>query len=166
MVRWDAQYFIHIAQYGYSHENTLVFFPFFPMLVRGIGTVIHLPLQFILNYHSCLLLTAIVLNFILFVKSAVVIFRLGKEVLRHEALAYKAALLFCINPASIFFSAPYSESLYSFLVFSALLRAENKSSALISFPFGLASAVRSNGLVNVGFLIHRKLQDCAVYFHK
>ncbi|MCL4125787.1 UNVERIFIED_CONTAM: hypothetical protein GTU68_000524, partial [Idotea baltica] len=166
MIRWDAQYFIHVAQYGYSHENTLVFFPLFPMLVRCIGTVLHLPLKFIANYHSCLILAAVFLNFILFVKTAVILFQLSKDVLKHEALAYRAALLFCINPASIFFSAPYSESLYSFLVFYALSTSEKKSSFSVPFLFGLASANRSNGIVNVGFLIYRKLQDCATYFHK
>ncbi|KAB7494098.1 GPI mannosyltransferase 2 [Armadillidium nasatum] len=166
MKRWDAQYFLHIAQYGYTHENTLVFFPLFPMLVRGIGTVLHIPLHFFCNYYSCLILGAIFLNYFLFVKTAVVFFRLSKEVLRHEALAYKAALLFCINPASIFFSAPYSEALYSFLVFSALFSSESKNSITLPFQFSFASAVRSNGLVNVGFLIHKKLQDCAAYFSR
>ena len=166
-LRWDAQYFIHIAEYGYTHENTLAFFPLFPLLVRGIGNVIHIPLQIFCNYHSCLLLAAFGLNFFLFVKTSVIFFKLSKEVLSNEILAYKAAILFCINPASIFFSAPYSETLFCYLTFSALLASyESQKALLSSFKFSLACAVRSNGLVNIGFLIYHEMKRSTEYFYR
>ena len=166
-VRWDAQYFMHIAQYGYTHENTLAFFPLFPLLVRCVAAVIGVPLLYILNYHSVLLVSAVLINFILFVQTAIVFHKLSEEVLRDEALAYRAALLFCINPASVFFSAPYSEGLFAFLTFSALLFSEtHSSSSLGAAVFGLASSARSNGLVNVGFVLYRKLHDCSNYFYR
>lgn len=166
LVRWDAQYFLHIAQYGYTHENTLAFFPLFPLVVRFIATILNLPLQFICNYYSTLLISAVLLNFYLFLKTAVIFHKLSEEVLRNEVLAYRAALLFCVNPASVFFTAPYSEGLFAFLTFSALLFNETKSTSVAALPFGLASAARSNGLVNVGFILYRKLQDCSNYFNK
>ncbi|KAG0726387.1 GPI mannosyltransferase 2 [Chionoecetes opilio] len=167
LVRWDAHYFMHIAQYGYTHENTLAFFPLFPLLVRCVAAVIGLPLLYILNYYSVLLISATLINFILFVKTADVFHKLSDYVLRDESLAYHAALLFCINPASVFFSAPYSEGLFAFLTFSALLFNEtHASSSYGATMFGLASAVRSNGLVNVGFVLYRKLQDCSNYFYR
>ena len=166
LIRWDAQYFTHIAQYGYTHENTLAFFPLFPMIVRAIATVLHIPLKFICNYYSTVIIAAVVFNFLLFVKSSIILFKLGKEVLRNEALAYRAAILFCINPASIFFTAPYSESLFSFLTFNALFINETRSTTLAAVPFGLASAARSNGLVNIGYILYHKLQDCSNYFFK
>ncbi|KAK7086657.1 hypothetical protein SK128_022209 [Halocaridina rubra] len=166
LVRWDAQYFLHIAEYGYTHENTLAFFPLFPLLVGLIANVLYFPLQYIMNYHSVLLLTSVLLNLVLFVKTSVVLFRLSEEVLRNEVLAYRAALLFCINPASIFFTAPYSECLYALLTFSALLINQTVSTSRATIPFALASLVRSNGLVNIGFVLYRKLLDCNNYYHK
>ena len=166
LMRWDAQYFMHVAQYGYSHENTLAFFPLFPMIVRATGSLIHFPLKFVCNYTSSLILAAVIINFVFFVKSSIILFKLGKEVLRNEGMAYRAAILFCINPASIFFSAPYSESIYTWLTFTALLINETRSTTLAAIPFGLASAARSNGLVNIGFILYHKLQDCSNYFFK
>lgn len=167
LVRWDAQYFMHIAQYGYTHENTLAFFPLFPLIVRFVASIIGIPLLYFLNYYSVLLIAATLTNFFLFVKTAVVFHRLSEHVLRDDTLAYRAALLFCLNPASIFFSAPYSEGIFAFLTFSGLLFNETwTSSSFAAGVFGLASAARSNGLVNVGFVLYRKLQDCSNYFYR
>lgn len=167
LVRWDAQYFMHIAQYGYTHENTLAFFPMFPLIVRSVAAVIGIPLLYVFNYYSVLLISATLVNFFIFVRTAVVFHKLSEHVLRDETLAYRAALLFCINPASVFFSAPYSEGLFALLTFSGLLFNETRSSSSFSASvFGLASAARSNGLVNVGFVLYRKLQDCSNYFYK
>lgn len=166
-VRWDAHYFMHIAQYGYTHENTLAFFPLFPLLVRCVAAVIGVPLLYFLNYYSVLLISAVLVNFVLFVRTAIVFHKLSEHVLRDETLAYHASLLFCINPASVFFSAPYSEGLFAFLTFSALLFNETRSSSSLGAGmFGLASSARSNGLVNVGFVLYRKLQDCSNYFYR
>ncbi|KAK4286886.1 hypothetical protein Pmani_040027 [Petrolisthes manimaculis] len=165
LVRWDAHYFMHIAQYGYTHENTLAFFPLYPLLVRFVATILGVPLRFVCNHYSVLLVSAVLVNMYLFVKTAIVFHKLSIVVLRSEVLAYRAALLFCINPASVFFSAPYSEALYAFVTFSALLVNETRGTSLAALPFGLASATRSNGLVNVGFILYKKLQDCSNYFY-
>ena len=38
---WDGQYFLHVADNGYTYENTLAFFPLYPMVVRLLAEVVY-----------------------------------------------------------------------------------------------------------------------------
>lgn len=66
MKRWDAQYFIHIAQFGYTYENCLAFFPLFPLLVRYFAYGLNSVFGTVLNFHSNLLISATILNIVFF----------------------------------------------------------------------------------------------------
>lgn len=57
----------------------------------------------------------------LFVLNALLLYRLGRATLNNETIALRAAMLYCFNPASIFFVAAYSESLFCFFAFSGML---------------------------------------------
>lgn len=166
MKRWDAQYFIHIAQYGYTFENSLVFFPLFPFIVRYAAYGISSVLGSFLNFHSTLLISATLVNLVIFIKSADILHRLSLRVLRSECRAYKAVILFCINPASIFFSAPYSESLFAWMSFYTMLKCTDNETFRFSnidivtcFPAGLSMITRSNGIINLGFLIYATFKN-------
>ncbi|WAR02114.1 PIGV-like protein [Mya arenaria] len=152
--RWDGVYFLHIAEHGYTYENTLAFFPLFPTFVRLTANSVLLPLQFLVQYSSVLLVSAVLVNVTVFVRTAEVLFSLGSEVLKNDAIAYKAALLFCITPASIFMTAPYSECLYSFLTFSGLLELHQNRKTMAAVYFGLSFVTRSNGALNMFFLLY------------
>ena len=41
LTSWDGQYFLHVADNGYTYENTLAFFPLYPMVVRLLAEVIY-----------------------------------------------------------------------------------------------------------------------------
>ncbi|XP_046484973.1 GPI mannosyltransferase 2 [Neodiprion pinetum] len=151
-LRWDAQYFIHIAKYGYTYEKTLAFYPLYPMSIRCLSVVLRV-VFFSLNDHSIAILAALLINFICFVKSATVFYDLSKIVLKDTALAYKAAILYCINPASIFFSAFYSEAMFAWLSFNIMLAYVNNN-PYIYLPIGLSILVRSNGLINLGYPVY------------
>ena len=157
--RWDAIYFLHVAQHGYTYENSMAFFPLFPLAVRILANTIFFPLQYIFNYGNVLLLSAVVINFILFIKSAQLLYLLGRKVLRNDTLALKAAQLYCINPASVFFSAAYSETLFSSITLAGLLQLESGNSKLSGLILGASGFTRSNGVVNTGYTLYFKLKE-------
>ncbi|XP_076231085.1 phosphatidylinositol glycan anchor biosynthesis class V [Calliopsis andreniformis] len=160
LTRWDGQYFIHIAKYGYTYENVLAFYPLYPKLIQLVAIFIR-KVFFLLNIHSSIIVAAVLINTVCFVKSAVILYDLSKIVLKKKSVAYKAAILYCINPASIFFSAIYSESLFAYLTYYSMLESI-KLNPYVCFPIGLSIFTRSNGMVNIGFPIYfsfKKLCD-------
>lgn len=164
--RWDAHYFLHIAQYGYTYENSLAFFPLFPLAVRYSAYALHQVVGSLLNYHSLLLISATVLNVFFFIKSADALHRLSLRVLKSESLAYKAAILYCVNPGSVFFTAFYSESLFAWLTFLGMLRCTGQETLrftnvdiLSSIPISLSIITRSNGMLNLGFILYASFKN-------
>ncbi|XP_025411942.1 GPI mannosyltransferase 2 [Sipha flava] len=152
-LRWDAQYFLHIFRYGYTYENTLAFFPLYPYTLRLLTAIIpgHL--------NTLFLVAAILFNNIIFVLTALVLFNLTLRIYNNTQFAYNSAVLFCFNPASIFFSAPYSESLFAFTTFYGMYLISNENIWRSSLFFGLSALNRSNGLLNAGFLIYFIIQS-------
>ena len=162
LVHWDAQYFIHIARYGYTYENCLAFFPLYPMIIRIFAGCLYYLLEGFMSHYSVIVVSSVVVNSVTFILSVSVLHRLSLQVLRNEQLAYKAAILYCVNPASIFFVSAYSETLFACLTFYGMLKSGNGNSKNISvgcgLPFGLAAVQRSNGIVNIGFIVYEKLK--------
>ncbi|KAF7393754.1 hypothetical protein HZH68_010573 [Vespula germanica] len=157
LIRWDGEYFIHIAKYGYTYENMLAFYPLYPATIR-ITAIIIRKIFFVLNVHSSLVVAAILINYVCFVKSVSILFDLSKIVLKNTNIAYKAAILYCISPANIFFSAAYTESMFAYFTFYSMLKSiKNNIYAII--PLGLSTLVRSNGIINVGFFIYFRFKS-------
>jgi len=157
LTRWDGEYFLHIARYGYTYENTLAFYPLYPAVIRII-VVILTKIFPLFNIQSMMIIVAILINFVCFVKSAIIFYDLTERVFQNTITAYKAAILYCINPASIFFSALYSESMFAYLTFYTMLESI-KCTSNIYFPLTLSTLVRSNGIVNIGFPIYFRLKN-------
>lgn len=150
--RWDAVYFLHISQHGYTYENCVAFFPLYPVMISAVKAVSDL-IPFISD-SSLLLLFAVLLNVIVFVAAAMLLLRLGQVVTQDHELAYNAAVLFCVNPASIFMTAPYTETLFACLSFGGMLYVRQQRLFSAAIFIGASALTRSNGLVSAGFILH------------
>lgn len=155
--RWDAEYFMHIAEHGYTYENVLVFYPLFPFTVRYATLAIQSILPFECEFRELGLVVAIVLNIIFFVLAANALFELTAHLLANKRFARIVVVLFCINPASIFFTAPYTESLFCWLSFSVMLNCAKYRFARAMIPLVFVMWCRSNGFVNFGFVLYYML---------
>ncbi|CAH8534138.1 unnamed protein product [Heterobilharzia americana] len=150
--KWDSVYFTFIAEHGYIYEQSLAFFPGFPMLSGLLGRILTLVCLNSLSLASAVLLCGFLLNFVLCLLATICFYRLGVSVLGSSKISFLSALLFCWNPAVVFFSSLYSESLFFFLtVFGLYLLTVNRT-LWSSLLFASSISCRSNGLLNIGYL--------------
>jgi len=100
----------------------IAFFPLFPLLIGSVGRVLHLFLFPILSLSSLVIIVGITTNLVLFLKTAKVLIKLTSyhDMGMHH-LATPVIYFFAFNPASIFFSALYTESMFSFLTASTIM---------------------------------------------
>ncbi|KAL3099036.1 hypothetical protein niasHS_001024 [Heterodera schachtii] len=162
---WDGRHFLHIAEFGYQWESNLAFFPLFPALLRMTGQLLQQLTGSTLSLFSAMLITGTALNNALFVLNGLVLLRLAL-LLNGGNLkeAIVTVYMHCWCPASIFFSALYSESLYTLftqlgLLFLCSAPVSRLNQLIASFIFAFAFLTRSNGLVNAGFVGFQLLLD-------
>ena len=156
---WDSEYFIYIAQQGYTFLQAMAFFPLYPALMWLVGRVLLFPLGFILADRSLFLLAGVLINFTLFPLAAIALYLLTMFVTKNQRLSLLTALLFCINPASVFMSAVYTECLFALCTFSGLCLLTKRYCWTASVVFALAVATRSNGIVLPGFIAYYHCSD-------
>ncbi|CAO3628517.1 unnamed protein product [Mucor fragilis] len=149
-LRWDALYFLHIAEKGYVYEQETAFFPVMPLLAKLLANTVFLPLQGLLGNRYTLLLSGVTVANVSFVLAAGALYSTTKN----KQLAYVSSIAFCLSPPAMFMSSFYTESIFALMTFTGMRWViENKymQSALI---WGVASAVRSNALVYAGFFFY------------
>lgn len=159
--RWDAHHHLHIAEHGYTYEQSLAFYPLFPAAVHLIARLLHTGcfLHHLVSFRELLLCVAVALNTFAFVRASQSLYRLTELVHHNAKLARHAQLLFTFNPATIFFVAPYTESLFAWLTFATMERCQRKRYAAAALPLCLSIACRSNGTLNCGFVLFHVLND-------
>ena len=141
LARWDAVWYLTVADDGYESADSprQAFFPLYPLLVRAGG-------QLAGGSRGALLIAAYIVALAAFLGALYFFHRLVSLELGRER-AGPALLLLCVFPASFFFGAPYSESVFLLASVAAFWAARNGLWMWAGIAGGAAAATRSAGLL-------------------
>ena len=135
--RWDAVWYIQIAQHGYYSPASTNFFPLYPLLIALGDRLIDQPL-IVGGLISLGCMTA----------GLALLYRLALLDL-DEPAARLTVVLVSLYPMSLFLSAAYTESLFLLLAVGMFYAARRERWALAGLCGGLAAATRSDGVALV-----------------
>ncbi|XP_057805055.1 uncharacterized protein LOC131020334 [Salvia miltiorrhiza] len=156
---WDGVYFTRIAECGYEYEQTYAFLPLLPICVTIFSKSVFAPLVPLIGYRAVLGLSGYVISNVAFVFAAFYLYRISVIVLKDEEVSLRAAILFCFNPASIFYSSVYSESLFAVLSIGGLYHFMNGKYNYATLWLALSGCARSNGVLNAGYICYHAMQQ-------
>nr|MDP9133764.1 hypothetical protein [Actinomycetota bacterium] len=141
LARWDAVWYLSIAGEGYAGADSPrhAFFPLYPLLARGIAELGG-------GGAAAILIAAYAVSLAAFFAALVLLYRLTALELGRRA-AWPTLLLLCVFPASLYFGAPYSESLFLLCSVGAFYAARTGSWAWAGVAAAGASATRSAGVL-------------------
>jgi hypothetical protein len=134
---WDAQRYVHVAQYGYQSMYDTPFFPLFPLLIKGLA---------LLFGDQGYLAAGILLSNAALLGTLFVIYQLAIDALGEQA-GRRAILYLCIFPTAFFFFAAYNESLFLLLTGSSFLAMRRQRWWLAGGLGLLAALTRTAGLL-------------------
>ena len=142
--RWDTGWFTGIAIDGYTwdpnpaNEQSIVFFPAFPLLMRLGATLLLMP------HAVAVVWSGVVIAWITFALACVYIYRLTREEFGDDA-GLTAVMLLAAYPFAVFFSTAYSESLFLFTIVATFYHFRRRE-LLPAAIFGLVAGLsRLNG---------------------
>jgi hypothetical protein len=141
LARWDAVWYLSIADSGYGQADSprAAFFPLYPLLMRGLGELGG-------GSRGAVLVAAYVIALAAFLAALVLLHQLAVLELGRR-VADRTLLLLCVFPASFFFGAPYSESLFLLASVGAFLAARKGAWAWAGIAAAAASGTRSAGVL-------------------
>ena len=141
LARWDAVWYLEIAGDGYEGGARAAFFPLYPLLARAAGELGG-------GSPGAVLVGAYLVSLAAFLAALVLLHRLVSLELGRR-LATPTLLLLAVFPASLFFGAPYSESLFLLASVGAFLCARTDRWALAGACAAAGAATRSAGVLLV-----------------
>ncbi|GJN11814.1 hypothetical protein PR202_ga30039 [Eleusine coracana subsp. coracana] len=154
---WDGVHFARAAECGYEYEQSFAFLPLLPASVALLTRSLFAPLVPVLGYRAVLVISGYVLNNIAFVAAAAYFYRLSVLILKDQKAAYRASVLFCFNPASVFYSSLYSESLYALFSLGGVFYLFSGANTVAMIMLALSGSARSNGALNAGYFCFQAL---------
>ncbi|EKE40085.1 hypothetical protein ENUP19_0275G0020 [Entamoeba nuttalli] len=148
---WDGVHFLSIAMHGYVHEHQHAFFPLYPLTIRLFSFICSMSG---FNEANIYIVFGLFISLVSFLVSLLTLYAITKN-LMGEVYAFKTGVLFCFAPASVFLTSVYTESYYGCFSLLACYYLLSKNNILLSCVFfALASFIRSNGLINMGFVLY------------
>lgn len=188
-LRWDAEYFFRLArEHIYKSDYHHAFFPGFPLVIAwiqkrmfgGTSSALHTAwIGLCVSNISCILATFGVYVFSYCLISQIDVLCNPKE---KQLISYFASFMYAFNPASIFLSSLYTESLFSMLTTWGMIclllyeRAFQNNQTLYSFLYmtiatvllSSGTLVRSNGTIAIIPAIASILRSFSVHmtYHK
>lgn len=183
MAPWDSVYFVRLAKCGYEDDQIFAFFPLLPWVMRygkvAVVSVVRVLQQSVVfgwmdlsgyDDYSIYVGVGLVVNLVAFCVAAIGLHALSLKTVKDEKVSALAVVMFCLNPASVFYSAVYTESLFAMFTWWGMValavHTESRESNSF-FPwywlsvgmFTMASAVRSNGTLAVWFLVYHLIRE-------
>ena len=134
LAQWDAQWFVHIAKYGYDSTQAPAFFPLYPLLVAGFGRVI-----------GSYVVAGTILSLVAATIGALLVQRIARAVLGAR-IADDSVLYLALYPVAFVFTAVYSEGLFLALSAGSFLAAMQRRSLAAGVLGALAVATRFTGV--------------------
>jgi hypothetical protein len=156
-VFWDSYHLVRIAEQGYFAPGRTccdqAWFPGFPMLVRGVATLM----------GGSAVPAGLAVSWLAAVLSAVLLWALVRDRSGPPATARRALWLYLAAPFGVFFVAFYTESLWLVFALLAWWAATRGRWWVAGIAAAAASAVRVNGLflaaaLAVMYIAHLKAQ--------
>ncbi|KAG7951138.1 hypothetical protein I3843_13G151700 [Carya illinoinensis] len=151
-VVWDSVYFLRIAHCGYEYELSYAFLPLLPLAISFLSRTVFAPLVPLIGYRAVLELSGSVINNLTFVFAAIYFYKLSVIILKDSDSALRASILFCFNPAAVFYSAIYSESLYALFSIGGIYHLVTGGNSIAVLLLALSTCARSNRVLISGDL--------------
>jgi phosphatidylinositol glycan class V len=152
--KWDSAYYLHVAQTGYTEEKEFAFYPLYPYFIRCVSYALVIFLPSLQCSDTRAIVSGLLISNLSFLGSTIVLRSLLHEVGIHSKAAVRTiTLCFVFNPATVFFISVYSESLYAFLSWSAMLLFLTDRFVLASLLLSITSLCRSNNMLNLVFYV-------------
>ncbi|KAG7983962.1 hypothetical protein I3843_04G133000 [Carya illinoinensis] len=161
-------YFLRIAHCGYEYGKSYAFLPLLPLTISFLSRTVFAPLVPLIGYRAVLGLSGYVINNVTFVFTAINFYKLSVIILKDSDSALWASILFCFNPALVFYSAIYSESLYALFSIGGIYHLVTGGNSIAVLLLALSTCARSNGVLNAGYFCFQTLHQAydAVFVKK
>ncbi|CAN7035710.1 unnamed protein product [Brassica rapa subsp. trilocularis] len=164
-VVWDSVYFLRITQCGYEYEQTYAFLPLLPFFISLLSRTVFAPLVALIGLRAVMVLSGYVVTNLAFVLAAIYLFRVSVIILKDTEASFRASVIFCFNPASIFYSSIYSESLYALFSIGGVYHLLSGASNVAVLWFALSGCARSNGILNAGYICFQTMHRAYEAFY-